>query len=138
MMKLNPYLGFDGQCEEAFKHYAEVLGGEIVAKFTYGETPACEHVPADCRDRIMHIRLVASDCVLMGADATSDHPYEGVKGNTVALQVETTAEAERIFAGLSKGGTVMMPLQETFWAARFGMFVDRFGVPWMVNCEKRS
>jgi PhnB protein len=137
-MKMNPYLNFDGQCEAAFKFYADVLGGEIVAKFTFGETPACEHVPADFRDRMMHVHLVAGDVVLMGSDGIPDHPCEGVKGFSVALQVDKAAEAERIFHALAENGTVQMPIQETFWSDRFGMLVDRFGVPWMVNCTKAA
>jgi PhnB protein len=136
-MRIDPYLTFDGRCEAAFKQYADVLRGQIVAKFTFGETPAAEHVPPGSRDKIMHIRLVAGDQALMGSDCTPDHPYEGIRGNSVSLNVDAIEEAERIYRELSKGGTVTMPLQETFWAARFGMFTDQFGVPWMINCEKK-
>jgi PhnB protein len=137
-MRWNPYLTFNGQCEAAFKFYERCLGGKIVAMFPFGETPAGDHVPPDHRNKIMHARLVVGDQVLMGSDGTPDHPHEGVKGCSVALQIDDPAEAERIFQALAENGTVQMPIQQTFWAVRFGMLVDRFGVPWMVNCEKAS
>ena len=134
-MQLTAYLGFDGNCEAAFKFYAQCLGGKIEGMQSFGDTPVCEHVPADHRHKIMHARLVVGDQVLMGSDSLPEHPYEGVKGFHVAIGVKDPAEAERIFQALSANGTVQMPLQKTFWAASFGMVVDRFGVPWMVNCE---
>lgn len=134
-MRWNPYLFFDGRCEAAFKFYEKCLGGKIVMMSRFGETPASEHVPKDHHDRIMHARLQVGDQTLMGTDETPGHPYEGVKGCSVALQVNDPAEAERIFAAFADGGSVTMPLQETFWAVRYGMVTDRFGVPWMVNCE---
>jgi PhnB protein len=135
-MKWNPYLTFDGRCEAAFKFYEKCLGGKIVAMLPFGDTPACDHVPADHRGKIMHGRLVAGDQVLMGSDTTPEHPYEGVKGCSVAIQFNDPAEAERVFQALATNGTVTMPIQQTFWAVRFGMLVDQFGVPWMVNCEE--
>lgn len=135
-MKINAYLAFEDQCEAAFRFYAQCLGGTLEALNRFGDTPACEHVPASHRDRIMHARLVVGDQALMGSDSVPEHPYEGVKGCSIALNADSVAEAERVFNALSEGGHVIMPLGETFWAARFGMFVDRFGVPWMINCEK--
>jgi PhnB protein len=135
-MKWNPYLAFNNQCKEAFEFYEKVLGGKIVAMIGYGDTPAKEHMPADTGARIMHARLVLGDQVLMGCDAHPAMPYDGIRGNDVAVHAETPAEAERLFAALSEGGTVQMPIGETFWSARFGMLTDRFGVPWMINCEK--
>lgn len=136
-MKLqwNPYLSFNGNCSEAFDFYAKVFGGKVVMMMTYGETPAAEHVSPAARGKIMHGRLVVGDQVLMGSDATPERPYEGIKGLSVAIQMASPPDAERIFAGLSEGGKVTMPIGETFWAARFGMCIDKFGVPWMVNCE---
>jgi PhnB protein len=98
-------------------------------------TPAENHVPAEWRDKIMHARLTAGGDVLMGSDAPPDR-YEQPKGFSVTLQMQDPAEAERIFRELAENGTVRMPLQETFWAVRFGMLVDRFGIPWMINCER--
>ena len=135
-MKWNPYLTFDGTCAEAFKFYEKTLGGKIVAMMPFGETPARDHAPPAFHDKIMHARLDLGDFSLMGSDGLPDHPYEAIKGVSVALQVSNTAEAEHVFKALSAEGTVQMPLEETFWGARFGMCVDQFGVPWMVNCEK--
>jgi PhnB protein len=136
-MQLNPYLTFNGQCEAAFKFYEQCLGGKIVAMLPHAGTPAEEHVPAEWRNKIMHARLTVGDDVLMGSDAPPDR-YEGSKGFSVTLGVDNPAEAERVFNALAEKGTVQMPIQETFWAARFGMLVDRFGIPWMINCEKAA
>ena len=136
-MRLNPYLTFDGQCEAAFRFYAQCLGGTVDAMFRFGESPECDEVLSpEMRERIMHARLVVGDQVLMGSDTTPEHPYEPIRGCSVSLNVDRVADAERIFNALADNGAVLMPLAQTFWAARFGMCVDRFGVPWMVNCEK--
>jgi PhnB protein len=135
-MKWNPYLAFNNQCREAFEFYEKCLGGKIVAMIPYGDTPAREHMPASTGARIMHARIVLGDQVLMGCDAHPEMPYDGIRGCDVAVQVKTPDEAERLFAALSEGGTVQMPIGETFWSLRFAMLTDRFGVPWMINCEK--
>jgi PhnB protein len=134
-MQLNPYLTFGGQCEAAFKFYAKVLGGKIEAMMPHEGTPAAEHVPPEWRSKIMHARLTVGDKVLMGSDAPPAH-HEPMKGFSVTLGIEDPADAERIFHALAENGTVRMPIQQTFWAARFGMLVDRFGTPWMINCER--
>jgi PhnB protein len=134
-MQVNAYLNFNGQCEEAFKFYEKCLGGKIVGMMTHAGTPSAEHVPADWRNKIMHARLTVGDGVLMGSDAPPSD-YEAPRGFAVALHVKDPADADRIFHALSEKGSVQMPIQPTFWAIRFGMFVDRFGIPWMVNCEK--
>ncbi|MFO0954537.1 MAG: VOC family protein [Isosphaeraceae bacterium] len=134
-MRWNPYLTFDGRCEEAFRFYEKCLGGTITVLSRFGETPVGEHLPPDQRDRIMHARLVAGDQMLMGSDSHAGRPYEGIKGCSMALQVDSAEEAERVFHALSENGAVLMPLQQTFWAERFGMLTDRFGVPWLVNYE---
>ena len=134
-MHLNPYLTFNGQCEAAFRFYAECLGGQIVAIMTHADAPAEAQISPEWRNKIMHARLAVGDTLLMGSDSPPAH-HENIKGCSVALQIETPAEAERVFKALAAQGTVQMPLQETFWAQRFGMLVDRFGVPWFINCEK--
>jgi len=134
-MQLNPYLTFSGQCEAAFRFYEKVLGGKIEAMMPHAGTPAAEHVPPEWRSKIMHARLTVGDKVLMGSDAPPAH-HEPMKGFSVTLGVEDPADAERIFHALAENGTVRMPIQQTFWAARFGMLVDRFGTPWMINCEQ--
>jgi PhnB protein len=136
-MQLNPYLTFKGQCEPAFKFYQKVLGGKIEAMIPHEGTPAAEHVPTEWRSKIMHARLVLGDKVLMGSDAPPEH-YEEMKGFSVTLGIDDPTEAERVFHALAESGTVRMPIQETFWAKRFGMLVDRFGTPWMINCEKAA
>ena len=136
-MKLNSYLTFNGQCEAAFKFYEQCLGGKIVAMVTHVGTPAEEQVPAEWRNKILHARLIVGDEVLMGSDAPPDR-YEEAKGFSVTVGVDDPTDAERIFDALAKNGTVKMPIQKTFWAARFGMLVDQFGIPWMVNCEQAA
>ena len=134
-MQLNPYLTFNGQCEAAFKFYEQCLGGKIEAMMPHAGTPAEEHVPVEWRDKIMHARLAVGDGVLMGSDAPPER-YEKPRGFSVSLQIKDPAQAERAFHALAEGGAVQMPIQPTFWAARFGMLVDRFGTPWMINCDK--
>jgi PhnB protein len=134
-MQLNPYLVFNGNCEAAFKFYEKVLGGKIEAMLPHEGTPAAEHVPPEWRNKIMHARLSVGDKVLMGSDAPPDH-YEAMKGFSVTLGIDRPADAERIFHALAEKGTVRLPIQQTFWAARFGMLVDQFGTPWMINCEQ--
>lgn len=134
-MQFNPYLSFNGQCEEAFRFYQQVLGGEIAAMLRYGETPMSEHTPPEWRSKIAHARLIVGREVLMASDAPPDR-YEPMKGISVTLGIDDPAEAERVFHALAAGGTVMMPIEQTFWAIRFGMLTDRFGTPWMINCEQ--
>ena len=134
-MQLNPYLNFNGQCEAAFKFYEKCLGGKIVFTMTYGESPMADKVPVEWRKKILHVRLMVGDQALMGADAPPEH-YEKPQGFSVTIGIDDPSEAERIFHALAENGTVTMPVQKTFWAARFGLLVDQFGIPWMVNCEE--
>ncbi|HZH84207.1 MAG TPA: VOC family protein [Phototrophicaceae bacterium] len=133
-MQLNPYLFFNGQCEAAFRFYERSLGAKIVAMMPHAGTPAEGQVPPEWRDKIIHARLVLGDQVLMGSDAPPDH-FEKPQGFSVTLGIDDPADAERIFNALAENGTIRMPIQQTFWALRFGMLVDRFGIPWMINCE---
>ena len=100
-------------------------------------TPVAEHVPAEWRNKILHARLTVGDQVMMGSDAPPGR-YEEPKGFSVSVQIKDPAEAERIFQALAENGKVQMPIQQTFWAARFGMLMDQFGIPWMINCEQAS
>jgi PhnB protein len=134
-MQLNPYLNFNGQCEEAFKFYEQCLGGKIEAMMTHEGTPMAEHVPAEWRSKILHARMSIGDTVVMGSDAPPDR-YDAPHGFYVSLNIEKPEDADRIFHALSENGKVEMPIDKTFWAERFGMTVDRFGTPWMVNCDK--
>jgi PhnB protein len=131
---MNPYLSFSGDCEAAFKFYEECLDGKLGEIFRYGGSPMAEQVPADWQNKVMHGSVTIGGHVLMGGDVAPDR-YERPKGFSLSLQIQSTAQAERIFTRLAKDGTVMMPLEKTFWAARFGMLVDAFGIPWLINCE---
>lgn len=135
-MQLNTYLMFQGRCEEAFKYYAETLGGTIATLHRFGEAPGNEDFPEDMREQVMHVHLQVGDQAIMGSDAPPQ-AREQTGGFSVSISIDDVGEAERIFAALSDGGQVRMPIEETFWAKRFGMCVDRFGIPWMVNaCGK--
>lgn len=135
LMTIETYLLFHGDCREAFDFYQSVLGGTIETMMCYGEAPGDPHVPGEWKDKIMHARLAVNGQALMGSDAPPGR-QEAPGSFNVSVSIETIEEAERIYAGLSAGAQrITMPLGETFWAKRFGMFTDRFGIPWMVNGE---
>jgi PhnB protein len=136
-MELTPYLSFNGNCAEAFRFYAQVLGGTIAFIQTFGESPAKDQVPSEWQDKVMHVRLVVGDKALMGSDAPPPH-FATPQGISVSIQVGSVAEGERIFRALSQGGRITMPFARTFWSPGFGMAVDRFGTPWMVNCDEAN
>lgn len=133
-MQMNPYLSFNGQCEAAFTFYEQCLGGRLGEIFRYAGSPMANDVPADWQDKVMHGSLTVGEQVLMGGDVAPGG-YEAPRGFSLSLQIKSTAEAERIFRELADAGRIVLPLEKTFWAARFGMLVDRFGIPWMINCE---
>jgi PhnB protein len=133
-MQVSPYLSFSGQCETAFRFYEQCLGGQLGAIFRYGGSPMAGDVPPDWQDKVMHGSLTLGELVLMGGDVAPDR-YEEPKGFSLSLQLQSTTEAERIFHELARDGKVAVPLEKTFWAARFGVLVDRFGIPWLINCE---
>jgi PhnB protein len=135
-MQLNPYLNFAGNAEEALNFYKDALGGEILQIGRYGESP----MPSDedYKNKIMHARLVFDDNLIMVSDVFKGQEVS-TKGNiTLSLDVEDISKMEEVFGKLSAGGKVTMALQDTFWGARFGMLVDKFGVPWMFNCELKN
>lgn len=136
-MKIHAYLMFDGQCEAAFNFYAECLGGTL-EMMRYADSPEDMEVPAEFQQRIMHVCLTVGDQLLMASDTLPQSPYEGIKGCSISLQVDNLPEAERLYAALSAQGSVQMELQQTFWATRFAMLTDRFGVSWMINCAVDS
>jgi PhnB protein len=136
-MQLNPYLSFNGQCEAAFKFYEKCLHGKITLMLPHAGTPIETQVPAEWRNKILHASLQIGTAILQGADAPPDH-YKRATGFCVTLQIEDATEAEGVFHALSENGQVQMPIQETFWAERFAMFTDQFGVPWMINCGKAA
>jgi PhnB protein len=136
-MQLNPYLNFKGNCADAFKFYEKNLSGKIAMMMTFGESPMADQVPAAHRDKVIHARMTIGNFVLMGADATPDR-YQPMQGFSVSLGVDTPAEAERIFKALSEKANVQMPMQQTFFASRFGALIDQFGTPWMILCEAQQ
>lgn len=132
-MQVTPYLNFQGQCREAFTFYAGVLGGEIEMMMTHGESPMAGQTSEDFRDKIMHAALkLPGGHYILGSDAPLER-FDRPAGFYVSVTLDTTDQAEQAWAALSEGGKVEMPLQETFWAPRFGMVRDRFGIPWMLN-----
>jgi PhnB protein len=136
-MQVNPYLFYNGNCEEALNYYQKALGAQIEAKMPYGDGPAEMPIPADWKTKIMHARITIDGEVLMASDATPGD-YKAPQGFSVALAVEDPAEAERRFKALAEGGTVRMPFGQTFFSNGFGMCVDKFGIPWMVNSPKEG
>ena len=134
MTRLTPYLHYDGDCAEAFGFYERALGGKINMMSRYGEAPA-DSRPPGADDLVMHAELEIDGALLHGSDSPPQwsKPFGGV---TIALQYDDVATAEAAYAALVEGGQATMPMAETFWAQRFGMLVDRFGVPWMVNVQK--
>lgn len=132
---INAHLNFDGATEAAFNFYKDALGGELTRLARFSDTPHAEHMPEKDRSKIMHVTLTTSHGTLTGSDhmEAMGGPFE--RGNDFSLVVQTDSkeEAERLFAVLSDGGTVTMPIQDVFWGAYFGMFTDKFGVRWMVN-----
>jgi PhnB protein len=135
-MNLNPYinLSFDGQCEAAFKFYEHCLNGKITFMLTWGNSPMAKDAPPEWGSKIAHATLVVGNTRLQGADSAPGL-YECPSGFCIMLQ-PSESDAERLFTELAAGGTVRVPLQQTFWTLRFGVLTDRFGIPWAINCEK--
>lgn len=135
-MKLKPQLAlqFNGNCEAAFGHYARCLNGTIFM-MTWAESPAAAEVPPEWGPKIYHATLTLGDTAISGADLPAER-YTPPAGFSVTLQMDDPVAAERVFTGLAEGGRITAELQETFWAARFGAVVDRFGIEWAVNCEQ--
>ena len=135
---MNPYLNFNGNCREALDHYQQVLGAKLVFQHTWAESPMADQAPAGRGDAIMHATLQFADgSLLMASDCPPEY-FKPMQGFSLSVNAAHVEEAERLFAGLSEGGQVTMPLERTFWAERFGMCTDRFGVAWMVNCEMKA
>ncbi len=136
-MSLNIYLTFDGNCREVFDFYRSVFGGEYLDVQTYGDAPQDMGVPEAEKGRIMHMSLPVGSSVLMGSDSSSAFGPPATAGNNfaISISVDSREQCDSYFAGLSEGGTVKMPLQETFWGAYFGNWTDKFGINWMVNFQ---
>jgi PhnB protein len=133
-MQVATYLSFKGDCEAAFKFYEQCLGAQLGPIFRYAGSPMEDQAPPHWHDKIMHGSLALGDQILMGADIAPEQ-YETPKGFSISLQIRSVPDAERMFQELAKDGRIVMPLEKTFWAERFGMVVDRFGIPWLISCE---
>ena len=132
-MKLNAYLNFNGECEAALKFYEQVLGAKTTFKQTWGDSPMAKHVPEGTYNNILHSTLDVAGATLMCADSPPDR-YEQPKGIQITLNFKDPKEGEGVFNALAEGGRIEMPFQATFWSTGFGMCLDKFGIPWMVNC----
>jgi PhnB protein len=134
-MKINPYLFFNKQCGDAFRFYAKALDGTNLVVMKYGDTPgAAEHSPPEMKDAVIHASVMIGDTILMGSDGSGEEIGKP-QGYAVSLQAKTPDEARRAFEALAAGGTVRMPMDKTFFSPAFGMLTDKFGIPWMVNCD---
>ena len=131
---MTPYLAFDGNCREAFERYAAIFGGEIEAMMPFRDSPIAAEMPEAMHDRVMHARLRVGEKVLMASDDPSGS-WTPPNGISVQVAYEDVGEARRVFDALAEGGEVKMPFGQTFWATGFGMVTDRYGIPWLINCE---
>jgi PhnB protein len=135
-MTMAPYLSFKGDCEAAFQFYQSALNGKVGELFRYGGSPMENEVPTDWKNRIMHGSVTIGGQTVMGAD-TAPEKYERPQGFSLALNIHDAGDAERMFRALANGGKVIVALEKTFWAERFGIVIDRFGIPWAINCESQ-
>jgi PhnB protein len=134
MTQIVAYLNFDGKCREAMTFYQKCLGAELQL-MPFSDMPGGK-IPPEAKDRIMHARLTKGTAILMASDSLPGMPFQQGNNFWVSVDCESVEEVERLFNSLVEGGTVRMALQTTFWAARFGMLTDRFGVNWMFNVEQ--
>lgn len=132
-MKVNTYVNFAGTCAEAFGFYEKHLGGKIGMVMTRGQLPDQSQVKPESKNAVVHARIVIGDAELMGADIDNAQP---MRSAYLSLSVQSDAEAERIYSALSEGGQIFMPIQATFFASRFAQLRDRFGINWMITCDR--
>ena len=140
MITINPYLTFDGNALEAFNFYKTVFGGEFAMMQKLKDTPHGSNASPDEAERIMHIALPLSEgYILLGSDTFASMGHKHLPGTNIALSLnaESKEEADKIFNSLSAGGTVTMPMQDTFWGSYFGMCTDKFGIAWMMSFDKK-
>jgi len=131
-----PYLGFNGNCAEAMRFYETVLGGKIKVMMSGAQSPMASQIPKEYADRILNAQLeLPGGGLLYAGDAPAHIPYEGIKGISLALNIDSVDAAESMFNKLAQGGQVTMPFGPTFWAKKFGMLVDKYGVAWIINGE---
>lgn len=137
MEGIKPYISFKGNCEEAMNFYKEKLGAEVLFMGRYGDSPMAEQAPGN-GDKILHTSIKIGDSVIMACDNVFDGDNPTIVGNNISLAIGSNDidHAEKTFEAMSDGATIVMPMQETFWAERFGMLTDKFGINWMFNCDK--
>ena len=138
MPKINPYLNFNGTAEEAFHFYRSVFGGEFTMIQRFKENPDGDSLPFDVQDKIMYIGLPIGDGnILMATDALEAMGQKITNGNNyyISIEASTKEEADRLYTGLSAGGTIEQPLSDAFWGAYFGIFTDKYGIQWMINYD---
>ena len=133
MIGVKPYISFPGNCEEAINFYKDCTGGDILFIQRMGDSPMAG---AENGDKIMHSTLKIGDTIIMAADNCMGPPAAEGDNISLALGLDSAEVTESVFSKMAEGGTVTMPLQETFWAVRFGMLKDKYGINWMFNCEK--
>lgn len=139
MKKINPYINFNGNTEEAFLFYKSVFGGEFAAFSRFKDTQAGDNLPEEDKEKIMHVSLpLENGTILMATDVLASMGHQPVSGNNFSLSIECDSkeEANTLFDKLAQNGSVTMPLMDTFWGAYFGMLTDQFGIQWMLNVEK--
>lgn len=134
-MTLTTYVNFAGQCAEAFRFYEQHLGGKITAMMTHADSPQPSQLGPEWKNAVLHARIAVGGTQLMGADIPNAQP---MRSAYLSLGMDSDAEAERVYAALSEGGRVLMPMQQTFFASRFGQVQDRFGINWMILHERRE
>jgi PhnB protein len=134
-MRLHTYLNYGGNCAQAFRFYEQHLGGKITMMMTHGQQPNANDVPPEAKDAILYARMSIGETEVMGSDVPPDR-FQPMRSVYLSLTVSSTEEAERIYALLSDGGQIFMPMQETFFALRFGMLRDKFGTSWMILHER--
>jgi len=134
-MQLNTYLNYGGNCAEAFRFYEQHLGGRITMLTKHGESPTPGPTPPEWKDKVLHARISLGGTEIFGADIPPDR-FQPMRSAYLSLTLDSVAEAERIYALLSEGGQVFMPMEETFFAHRFAMLRDRFGTSWMLINQK--
>ncbi len=135
-MELEPYLHFAGSCEEALTFYKEVFAGEVVTLMRFGDREGT--APPAYADKVMHAIFTSPHFTFMAADLPPGAPAGGGAHVSLALSTRDVTEGERLFAMLAAGGEVRMPMEDTFWGARFGSLTDKFGIRWMINAESRT
>jgi PhnB protein len=135
-MKLTTYLNYGGNCAQALRFYEQHLGGKLLMMSTFAQMPEPKNIPPGCENNVLHARIMIGETMLMASDAPPDR-YQPMRSAYLALSVDSNEEAERIYALLSDGGEIFMPMEETYFAFRFAMLRDKYGASWMLIHERQ-